>query len=102
MKKIITLVFVLLINTVVFGQRRELKPPPHQEEILFSTFTKKDLKRLQYNKIKKNNFPYLEIMIGPSGKKDSTIYGFSKPLMEMDKIKKGLIPVFIYSYNNKI
>jgi len=95
MKKIILSLSFLLVSLFVFGQRRQINPPQPKEVILFSTFSKSDLKRLQYNKIKNKQFPYLEIVVHKNGVSDSTIYGFSKPLIEMDKIKKGFIPVYI-------
>lgn len=95
MKKILLLTLFALCTSLVFSQRLELRPPQPKDTILFSVFSKSEVKRLQYNKIKKKKqYPYLEIYIHPNGVKDSLIFGYSKPLISVELYKKGYIPVY--------
>lgn len=95
MKKFFLILVFSLLSTFVFSQRRELHPSQPREIILFKTFSKSDLKRLGYNKIKlKKHYPYLEIFLNSNGTKDSTIYGYSKPLIDTQYYRKGYIPVY--------
>ena len=94
MKKTLLLVFLICSTNFVFSQRREVKPPQPKDTIHFSVFSKSDVRRLQYNKIKKKQYPYLEIYIRPNGTRDSLIFGYSKPLIGVEIYKRGFIPVY--------
>lgn len=98
MKKFLILTIFVFISNFVFSQRRVAKLNPPSEIISYSIFSKADIKRLQAYKIKKNLYPYLEITIHRDGTRDSTLYACANPRLDIDKMKKGFIPVFIYRY----
>ena len=95
MKHFLLLFTFTILNTFVFSQRRSVAPPEPKNTILLSVFSKSDIKRIQYNKIKiKKQYPYLEIYLRKDGTKDSLIFGYSKPLIDIEFYKRGYIPVY--------